>query len=38
MGGKGSGPKSKGITEVLRAHVKESHRLRENIRKPLTKH
>ncbi len=28
MGGKGSGPKSKGIVEVLRAHVKESHRLR----------
>ena len=28
MGGKGSGPKNKGITEVLRAHIKESHRLR----------
>ena len=28
MGGKGSGPKNTGIVEVLRAHVKESHRLR----------
>ena len=28
MGGKGSGPKNTGVTEVLRAHVKESHRLR----------
>jgi len=28
MGGKGSGPKNTGIVEVLRAHIKESHRLR----------
>ena len=28
MGGKGSGPKNTGVTEVLRARVKESHRLK----------
>ena len=28
MGGKGSGPKNTGVVEVLRAHIKESHRLR----------